>query len=77
MSVKLAVGGSVARRLRDEVDDTAVDVGSILRAVWTTQHLDGFQTRRFDQTEERADTATLSTRRITHTIYVDGDVSSS
>ncbi len=75
VTVKLIVRTAVARRVRDEVDDTAVHVGTVLRTVWTTKDLDSFQTRRLDQAEERSHTAALRTGRVTHAIDVDGNVS--
>jgi hypothetical protein len=72
--VKFAVRVSVARRLRNEVYDAAVHVRAVLRTVWSTQDFDRFQTRRLDQTEERADAAALRARRVAHAVNKDCDV---
>src|SRR5215208_7742226 len=52
-----------------------MNVGAVLRTVWAAQHLDCLQSRRLNQTEECADTATLRARRITNAINIDGYVS--
>ena len=68
------VAAAVYGRARKEVNDTAKHVGTVLRTVRTAQDFDRFQRRRFDQTEERPDTATLRAGRVAHAVNKDSDV---
>src|SRR6185503_13112335 len=77
VAVEFVISTTVSRRLRDEINNAAVYVGTVLRAVWSTQDLDCLESRGLDQTEERADTAALRTRRVTNAVDVDRNVSSS